>query len=320
MKKILTGAFIIATIAMSAQNGKMKKACIKIDSNDNGKIKKIDTCVTAATDEELQQKINALGLGEMAGLPSLPPAPPTPPGAPGIPQISIQMDSLPGGGKEVMVTKMIVIDDGENDGNAKKASTQTKIISSASGQNAEVIVMDGEGNITHTSAGPDGTCEVKKLKPGEKLDPEVEKMLKENGPEEVSGNRIVIKNKDGKENNTVKVFVFSKTEVKNLSESDKKQLPADAARAIEKSMPFDELRIAPNPTEDACTISYRPKSKEPLQIKVYNGNGKTVYAETDSEIKEQISKAISLRDLGKGTYFVHLTQGKQSEVRKVIVK
>ncbi len=328
MKTLITSAFIIATIALGAQNTKQKKACIKMESDENGKVVKIDTCVYADTDEELQQKINALGLG--AGLPPLPALPPAPPDAPGAPEIVIVTDSLPGGGKEITCTKVIVIDDGEDEGTGSKKAgkgKQVKIISNGTPGNGteEVIVMDEKGNVITSDKHPQGKMRVQHLKPGEKMDPEVEKMLKEHGMEgdNTTGKRIVIKNqenKNGKESSEVKVYVFSKVEVKKLSDEDKKQLPVNASKAIQNAKPFENLNVAPNPTEDACTISYKSASKEPLQIKVYDMEGKTVLAENDTNASDQVNKTISLKGLGSGVYFVHITQGKQSEVRKVIVK
>lgn len=326
MKKIMTAAFIIATIALGAQTSKMKKACIKMESDDNGKVTKIDTCVTAATNEELQQKLNALGMGNTVGAP-VPPIPPLPPG---IPQISIETDSL-AEGSEYKYSYVIVSDDGEDaeaGHKSKGKQGKTKIVSSsvpADGE-AHVIIMDGEGNIIHGGADPDGKTEIKQLKKGEKMDPEIEKLLKEYGMDEEKseGKKIIIKNthnKNGKEkHNEVSVFVFSKMEVKKLSDADKKQLPASASKTIQNAKRFDDLTVSPNPTDDACKISYTSSSKEPLQINVYDENGKTVYTETDKSTGQQINKTISLKELGKGIYFVHLTQGKQSEVRKVIVK
>ena len=312
-KTAITTALIIATIAMGAQT--MKKACIKIEKDENGKVTKIDTCVTAATDEELQQKLNAIGFGEDISIPEIPPVPPVPP----VP---------PAPGEEVTMTKVIVIDDGEDEGTGSKKSGKSKkvkVVSSGSGEDAEVIVMDGEGNIIKSGAGSDGNVVIKQLKPGDKMDPEIEKLLKENGVEggKCEGKKIVIKNsenKNGKESGEVKVYVFSKVEVKKLSEEDRKQLPADANKTISKATPFNDLVVSPNPTEDACNITYKSKSKDPLQIKVYDANGKTVYTETDSNVSDQMNKTLSLKELGKGVYFVHLTQSKQSEVRKVIVK
>lgn len=317
MKKTLTLAFIIATIALGAQNSKMKKTCIKMEKNEDGKVTKIDTCVTAATDEELQQKLNALGFGD-----DMPPLPPLPeiPEIPGVPPIP---------GEETTYTKVIIIDDGEEGTGSKKSSDNKKVrvVSKGGKSGKEVIVMNEDGHVMKTKSGSDPNVEIRTLKPGEKMDPEIEKMLKEQGIEMKDGKceakKIIIKNnenKNGKESSEVKVYVFSKMEVKKLSDEDKKQLPANASKAIQNAKPFDDLNVAPNPTDDACKISYRSTNKEPLQINVYDENGKTVYTETDKNVSEQINKTISLKELGKGIYFVHLTQGKQSEVRKVIVK
>jgi hypothetical protein len=248
---------------------------------------------------------------------------------PAIPEIP-EIPAVPGEEKEYAYSYVIVSDDGKGDGTGNKKDgkhTRTKVISSSSGNDAQVIVMDGEGNVIHSGTDKGDKVVVKHLKPGEKMDPEIEKTLKEQGVEmkdgKYEGKRIIIKNnenKSGKESSEVKVFVFSKMEVKKLSDEDKKQLPANASKAIQNAKPFDDLNVAPNPTDDACKISYKSSSKEPLQINVYDENGKTVYTETDKNVSEQINKIIFLKELGKGIYFVHLTQGKQSEVRKVIVK
>lgn len=319
IKRTLTAAFIIATIAMGAQNSKLKKACIKMEKDEDGKVTRVDTCVTAATDEELQAKLDALGIG-IGELPELPPLPSTPPVPPVPPVPGIEP-------KEVTMTKVIVIDDGEESSNGRKQAggrKQVKVVSAeGSGEEANVVVMDGKGNVLTDDH--KGNVVIKKLKPGEKLDPEIEKMIKEHGVDTKDGetHKIVIRNEDnknGKKSSEVKVFVFSKVEVKKLSSEDKKQLPADATKLIENSSPFNGLSVAPNPTEDASNITYKSSGKEPLQISVYDMNGKTVYNETDKNTGDQVNKTLSLKELGKGIYFVHLTQGKQSEVRKVIVK
>jgi hypothetical protein len=318
MKLSLASAFIIATIAAGAQEPKLRKACIKMESEENGKITRIDTCVTAATEAELQQKLKALNL------PGLP-VPPAPPNAPQAPQINIQVDSLPDDGYSYSYSKVISIDDGDPK-EARKAGERrkTKIVTRSGGEaGAEVFIMDEEGNITHTGAG-DSKVVVRTLKPGEKMDEELEKMLKEHGMEngKCEGKQIIIKSdaKNGKEKKDMKVFVFSKMEVKKLSEAERKKLPAEAGKALQAGRDFENLSVAPNPTEDACTISYKSVSKEPLLIKVYNEEGKTVMAETDTNTGDQVNKTLSLKSLGQGVYFVHISQGKQSEVRKVIVK
>ena len=230
--------------------------------------------------------------------------------------------------KEVTMTKVIVIDDGEENSNGRKnaGARKVEVVSSDEhGEDAEVIMLDENGQVTKKRSGTNSNVQIKTLKPGDKMDPEMEKMIKEHGIDMKDGeaHKIIIKNnenKNGKESREVKIYVFNKVEIKKLSAEDKKQLPAEASKAIEHASPFNNLNVAPNPTEDACNITYKSNSKEPLQVSVYDMNGKTVYNETDKNVSEQMNKTISLKELGKGIYFVHLTQGKQSEVRKVIVK
>jgi hypothetical protein len=315
-------AITMLALGVNAQNTKMKKACIKMVKEDNGVVTKIDTCVTAATDAELQQKLDALGIADMPELPEVPAVPPVSSTAPVAPTPPSPPNASEGA-QQVSVTKTIIIDDGNNDesGSRKKV----KVVSS-NGKDDQVIVMDEDGKvITSDANGTSANVVVRRLKKGEKMDPEMEKILKENNIDIKNGGegkQVIIKNstgKDGKTNKDIKVYIFKKIEVQTLTDADKKQLPADVAKSIARANLFDNLSVSPNPTDDACNISYTSKSKEPLQIKVYDVNGKTVYTETDANVNEQVNKTLSLKDLGEGTYFVHLTQGKQSEIRKMVV-
>jgi|GEM_PF-3020549 len=302
---------------VNAQTAKLKKACIKMEKDDNGKVTKIDTCVTAATDVELQQKLNALGIVDMPELPPLPeidgvpPVPPVPPMPPAPPAPG----ERPG---KVTISKTIIIDDGGDDNKSGRHKRVT-VTSSSDGKGEQVIIMDENGKII--SSGSDGAVVIKEFKKGDKLDPETEKILKENNIEiknDGEGKQVIIKDKSNKKNKSVKVYIL-KTDVETLSEADKKQLAPAVTQSIAKADPFDNLNIAPNPTDDACTVSYQSKSSEPLQVKVYDTNGKTVYTETDKNIAEHVNKTLSLKDFGAGTYFIHLTQGKQSEIRKIVL-
>ena len=119
MKTIANKTKIALTPAMlalgvNAQNSTMKRACVKMVKEDNGKVTKIDTCVTGATDAELQQKLSALGIDDMPDLPEVPPLPPVSggPPVPPLPPVPPETDS---DGQEVTVTKTIIIDDGNDD-------------------------------------------------------------------------------------------------------------------------------------------------------------------------------------------------------------
>lgn len=317
-------AFAILALGANAQNTKMKKACVKMVKEDNGIVTKIDTCVTAATDAELQQKLNALGIADMPELPEIPPVPPAS-GVPPVPPVP-PLPPLPpeedGEGKSVTVTKTIIIDDGNDESGGRK---KVKVVSS-NGKDDQVIIMDENGKVISTDAnGTSANVVVKHLKKGEKMDAEMEKILKENNidiNDAGEGKQVIIKSdkgKDGKEDKNIRVYIFKKVDVQTLTDVDKKHLPADVSKSLSNANLFEGLNLAPNPTDDDCTISYTSKSKEPLQIKVYDVNGKTVYTEIDTNLSEQVNKKISLKNLGDGTYFIHLAQGKQSEIRKMVV-
>ena len=299
MKSIITSAFIIATIAAGAQEQKLRKACVKMEREENGVVTKIDTCVTASTEEELRQKLSALGADDFG-----------------------QAETT-GEGTAFSYTK-VIIDEGEGKTTGRAGERRRmKTVARTAGNDghAEVFIMDDQGNITRTSAGNNEVI-VKTLGPDEDAGEEIKKLLKEHGieNEKCEGKRVIIKAGDKKEGKHVKVFVFSKSESKKLSAAERKKLPSAANKAIESGNSFDQLVVAPNPTEDACAITYKPVNKEPLHIKVYNEEGKTLISETEASPGDHVNKTLSLKELGKGVYFVHLTQGKQSEVRKVMVK
>jgi hypothetical protein len=322
-------AFVLAVLAlgMNAQTTRLKKACVKVVKEDNGVVTKMDTCVTGATDAELNQKLKTLGLADVPELPELPETPPAPatsvPPVPPVPPLPPLPPEADEDGKTVTITKTIIVDNGNDDNSGSR--NKVKVIS-MDGKDDQVIVTDEYGNIISSDAtGTSANVVVKRLKKGEHIDAETEKILKDNNitiTNGAEGKQVIIsssKTKDGKQNKRIKVYIFKNVEVNTLTAADKKQLPADASNSIAKASPFTNLVVAPNPTDDACTITYQPTSKEPLQIKVYDVNGKTVYTEIEKNVSEQVNKTLSLKSLGDGAYFIHLSQGKQSEIRKIIV-
>ena len=138
------------------------------------------------------------------------------------------------------------------------------------------------------------------------------------------GDKVVVKNSNGtvtvttsSNNKNAKVYVTKKVIVKDISDADKKMLPADVSA---EGATFTDLKMSPNPSDGTVTINYTSTSDAPLQIDVYDINGKKIHTETVTDMKGQVSKTLSLNSYGQGIYFVHLAQGNQSETRKVIVK
>lgn len=116
--------------------------------------------------------------------------------------------------------------------------------------------------------------------------------------------------------NEVKIIVLHSITVNDLSDSDKLKIHNGIAA---ESAPFSDLKIYPNPVESSLMLSYSSSGKEPLQIKIYDENGKVVYTETVNQPGSQVNKSISLSGYAPGIYFVNLLQGNQQETKKIIV-
>ncbi|HWY99072.1 MAG TPA: T9SS type A sorting domain-containing protein [Bacteroidia bacterium] len=274
----------IATMA-NAQSGKQKKTCIVINENNNGKEVHIDTCFTGLTDEAIAKELKVMGIDD-------------------VPNVNVNIDSImvkvntEVGKGDSAKSEVIVIDGDGDDGEYSYSSSgggksKVKVVTGKSGEASAVIEGD-DGNVIVTSSGDDGDAKV---------------IVKKNGTDVV-----VESNSNGKNSYT---YVYKKVIIKNASEDDMKRLPAEANTS---GAPFTDLKMSPNPTEGTVAISYKSTGTEPLQIDVYDMNGKKVHTETMSDVSGQVTKSVSLNSYGPGVYFVHLTQGKQSETRKIVVK
>jgi hypothetical protein len=274
-----------------AQTGPQKKTCIKLDIIENGKETKIDTCFNLSGLDDVEKELKAMGLKDL-------------------PNINMQMGGLSivtdSTVKDGKVEKEVTISDDEGDGKQEKV----KVITGKDGEASSVTIVaddaDKDAEAYSYSTTNNGKSKV---------------IVKSSG----KGTSTIIINsdeddKDGKKTKETRVYVFKKVEVKNLSSEDKKELPDDVSSEMAKSQNFTNLVMSPNPAEGNVNIKYKSTSNEPLQIKVYDTGGKTVYTETDSNVSDQVNKTIPLKGLSPGIYFVHLLQGKQSEVRKLVVK
>jgi hypothetical protein len=284
-KTLAVTAIMAIALGVNAQDTKQKQTCISIISDVNGKTVKIDTCFSNMDNADIEKALSAMGVKDM-------------------PDINISLDSVNTiisansfKGDSVKAEVIMINDSEEGDDKAEKIK-----VSGGKNGNAYAYIIGDDGKVSISSSdGDDGDVKV---------------IIKKDGDDEV----ISCTTKDGKSTTTTKnakVFMFEKVIVKNLSDEDKKNLPADATS---NGSPFTGLKLSPNPTEGTVNIAYTSNSTEPLQIDVYDMNGKKVHSETDNDMQGQVSKTISLSDFGQGIYFVHLLQGNQSETRKIVVK
>jgi hypothetical protein len=187
-------------------------------------------------------------------------------------------------GVDSIANRVIVINTDKNGGSG---SSKVKVISG----NSNVVVIGDDGYYYTTSSGNESSAQTE---------------------------IILNTEKDGGDSNhnEVKVIVLRSITVNDLSDADKLKIRNGVNS---ETVPFSNLKIYPNPVASTLMLSYSSSSTEPLQITIYDENGKIVYTEMVNETGGQVNKSISLSGYAPGIYFVNLLQGNQQETKKIIV-
>jgi hypothetical protein len=76
----------------------------------------------------------------------------------------------------------------------------------------------------------------------------------------------------------------------------------------------------PNPNNGLFTLELNASQKENLSINVMNISGVTVYTLDNLEVSGFVSKNMDLGTLPEGTYVLKLSNGKESTMRKLVIK
>ncbi|GEM_PF-3382358 len=88
---------------------------------------------------------------------------------------------------------------------------------------------------------------------------------------------------------------------------------------LEESM-LSQFTLYPNPTSDVLNVEFENHQTGLVKIKVMDSFGKQLTEYEFEKSNEKFSHPVELVDLPDGVYFLHLTQGEITEVRKIIKK
>lgn len=297
LKLQLMAALLSPALSLSAQTDTTKKACVKIDIVENGKETKIDTCFAIPGLDSLQNVFDNMHFDEITKeLSAL---------GKEVGGINIQVDSSEGpDGKQ----EQVIIN--EKDSNGQKEIV--KIVSNKNSSGSSVVI---------TSSGENGKDDDASASAYSYNSSGGNKMIiksSKNGACTIIINEDENDAKDGKKTKKVKVTVFKKIEIKNVTPADKKNLPAGVDDTQGKA--FKDLVISPNPTDGDIRIKYKATADGPLNVKVYDANGRNVYNTVTTVSGENADATISLGGLSRGIYFIQLSQGDQRDVRKIVIK
>jgi len=80
------------------------------------------------------------------------------------------------------------------------------------------------------------------------------------------------------------------------------------------------FRMYPNPNNGIFTIELNASQKETLDINILNTSGVTVYSLNNLEVTGFVSKKMDLGILPDGTYLFRISNGKESTLKKLVIK
>jgi subtilisin-like proprotein convertase family protein len=83
---------------------------------------------------------------------------------------------------------------------------------------------------------------------------------------------------------------------------------------------LEDFKIYPNPSEGQFTISGLNTNGENISIEVYDLQGRLVLKKNYNDNGSDFAKTINLNQNSSGIYLLKLTQGQNSEVKKLIVR
>jgi hypothetical protein len=136
--------------------------------------------------------------------------------------------------------------------------------------------------------------------------------------------RIVICN-DGKESKlpgnkaTHRIIIVRRAVMSDLSEADRTKL-ADKPNAISDNLlNIGEAKFFPNPNDGRFTLTFNLLTKGTTKISIFDINGRQVYTEALQNFTGKYEKEIDISQQPKGSYFVKITQGSHSQIKKIVL-
>lgn len=207
---------------------------------------------------------------------------------------------------------------------------------------ASILIKDGiidirslpgeEDEIIHTmmSNNTTGTGKIS-VTGGKELDEQIsiqiEQALKEAGIDEntVKGENVLIINESdtGKEGATKQVMI-TKTIIKHIDikDADEKELKrlGQSGSQKEQKLNLANMSFYPNPNTGKFNLSFSLPEKGDAEVTILNTEGKVVYTEKLPAFSGNYDQEIDISKQAKGIYFVKVEQGKNSQVKKIVLE
>lgn len=205
---------------------------------------------------------------------------------------------------------------------------------------ASIIIKDGTIDINSLPGGEDGgihtiirsnatgkTSVTGDKELDEQITIEIEQALKEAGIDQnmVKGeNVIIINGKDTGKEGTTKNVMITKTIVKrvDIKDADEKELKRLGQNSSQKEQKLNltNMNFYPNPNTGKFNLSFSLPEKGDAEVTILNTEGKVVYTEKLPAFSGNYDQEIDISKQAKGIYFVKVEQGKNSQVKKIVLE
>lgn len=194
--------------------------------------------------------------------------------------------------------------------------SSSKIKITNDGGKEQVVIVETEGD--------EKAFNVTTLKPGDGIDADIEKAMREAGIQiDMQGKTpMVLINDDSKnsvnsyEKKVMKVVVI-RADLKDATEAERKQAGISEPKS---KLAIDDMNCTPNPSSGKFNLKFSSPDKGNADITVRDINGKVVYSESVKDFTGSYSKEINLDQNVKGIYFVTITQGTKATTKKLVVE
>jgi len=130
----------------------------------------------------------------------------------------------------------------------------------------------------------------------------------------------VMEEKDGDKSIIIKTRVIvqklSDNEIQTLKDAG---VDLEGETGLEK-LELDDLNFHPNPNDGKFKLSFETPEKGNTNIRIFDVNGKEVYSEKINNFNGRYENTIDISENKKGTYFLHIQQGKKVSTRKIVLE
>lgn len=206
--------------------------------------------------------------------------------------------------------------------------------------NIEVVVENEEdGKETHTykiikTVDEKGNVVVKKIvdgKEAEVKEEDLEKMHqhhkmifieKDDNNEDITidvqKNITIDVDVNGKDKMSKHIVIITKITKEDKAETER--LNEVLGENNKDELSIDKLKFSPNPNNGRFDLSFKLNEKTPVQIKIFDMQGKEIYNENVTNFTGKYTNNIDISEYGKGVYIMQIIQGSKANAHKVIIK